>query len=155
MFLSDLLQAIGYLLDVKWIHEGKVYTGSFCAAQGGYEFYETWTCNQLTCYRHHPADGGDRCGHGDSGNVFHRISYFFNPHLPGFYCKVISIHTFIGLFWSVGIQGRAARLTAFGIVTCIWLFVIVFCALGAGIHHTSGDLYEVSFPCCPSRNCTH
>lgn len=60
--------------------------------------------------------------------------------------QVISLHTFMGLFWSIGIQGRAARLSALGIVTCIWLFVILFCGLGAGIHNTSGDLYEVSLP---------
>lgn len=62
------------------------------------------------------------------------------------YPQVISLHTFMGLFWSIGVQGRAARLTALGIVSCIWLFVILFCGLGAGIHNTSGDLYAVSLP---------
>jgi len=34
MFSSDLIQAIGAVLDVKWAHEGKVYTGGYCTAQG-------------------------------------------------------------------------------------------------------------------------
>ena len=26
--------AVGRTIDVKWIHEGKLYTGDFCTAQG-------------------------------------------------------------------------------------------------------------------------
>ncbi|THH21357.1 hypothetical protein EW146_g174 [Bondarzewia mesenterica] len=34
LFCSDMLQAIGYVLNIKWVHEGMVQTGSFCTAQG-------------------------------------------------------------------------------------------------------------------------
>jgi len=34
LFTSDLIQALGAVLDIKWVHEGKVYTGSYCTAQG-------------------------------------------------------------------------------------------------------------------------
>ncbi|KAA1473969.1 hypothetical protein DENSPDRAFT_780811 [Dentipellis sp. KUC8613] len=34
LFCSDLVQALGSVLDVKWVHEGKVYSGAFCSAQG-------------------------------------------------------------------------------------------------------------------------
>lgn len=34
LFTSDLLQAMGAVLDVKWVNEGKVYTGGYCTAQG-------------------------------------------------------------------------------------------------------------------------
>ncbi|KAA1473968.1 hypothetical protein DENSPDRAFT_840507 [Dentipellis sp. KUC8613] len=34
LFCSDLVQALGGVLDVKWINEGKVYSGTFCSAQG-------------------------------------------------------------------------------------------------------------------------
>lgn len=34
LFCSDLLQAIGYVLNIKWVHQGKVETGGFCTAQG-------------------------------------------------------------------------------------------------------------------------
>ncbi|KIM83330.1 hypothetical protein PILCRDRAFT_819583 [Piloderma croceum F 1598] len=34
LFTSDLLQAMGAVLDIKWVHEGKVYVGGYCTAQG-------------------------------------------------------------------------------------------------------------------------
>ncbi|KIM75979.1 hypothetical protein PILCRDRAFT_826830 [Piloderma croceum F 1598] len=34
LFLFDLVAAIGKTIFVKWLHEGKVYTGGFCTAQG-------------------------------------------------------------------------------------------------------------------------
>ena len=35
LFSADILQAIGAVMDIKWIHDGKVEVGSFCNAQGG------------------------------------------------------------------------------------------------------------------------
>ena len=34
LFIFDILMALGRVTDVKWIHEGKVYVGSYCTAQG-------------------------------------------------------------------------------------------------------------------------
>ncbi|KII92419.1 hypothetical protein PLICRDRAFT_89020 [Plicaturopsis crispa FD-325 SS-3] len=34
LFASDLIQAMGTVLDVKWAHAGKLENGSFCTAQG-------------------------------------------------------------------------------------------------------------------------
>ncbi|KAJ3517235.1 hypothetical protein NLJ89_g633 [Agrocybe chaxingu] len=34
LFLADILQAIGAVMDIKWIQEGKVEAGGFCDAQG-------------------------------------------------------------------------------------------------------------------------
>ncbi|KIM80581.1 hypothetical protein PILCRDRAFT_526797 [Piloderma croceum F 1598] len=34
LFLFDIIMALGRVTDVKWIHEGKVYVGGFCTAQG-------------------------------------------------------------------------------------------------------------------------
>lgn len=34
LFIADLIQAVGTVLDIKWINEGKVHIGSFCTAQG-------------------------------------------------------------------------------------------------------------------------
>lgn len=34
LFFGSLLQALGMVLEVKWIHEGAVRTGPFCTAQG-------------------------------------------------------------------------------------------------------------------------
>ncbi|KAI0040915.1 hypothetical protein FA95DRAFT_1646065 [Auriscalpium vulgare] len=34
LFSLDLIQALGTVVDVKWVRLGKVYSGSFCTAQG-------------------------------------------------------------------------------------------------------------------------
>ncbi|TRM70280.1 hypothetical protein BD626DRAFT_423053 [Schizophyllum amplum] len=34
LFFSDLVQALGAVMDVRWIHSGIVQTGGFCTAQG-------------------------------------------------------------------------------------------------------------------------
>jgi len=34
LFVADLLQALGGVVNVKWIHELRVYRGGFCSAQG-------------------------------------------------------------------------------------------------------------------------
>ncbi|KAK0476750.1 hypothetical protein IW261DRAFT_1566827 [Armillaria novae-zelandiae] len=34
LFFADFIQALGAVLDIKWINEGKVETGPFCTAQG-------------------------------------------------------------------------------------------------------------------------
>ncbi|KAJ7141392.1 hypothetical protein C8R44DRAFT_763319 [Mycena epipterygia] len=34
LFVADLIQAIGAVMDVHWVHSGKVEVGSFCTAQG-------------------------------------------------------------------------------------------------------------------------
>jgi len=34
LFSADVLQAIGAVMSIKWIHDGKVEVGGFCSAQG-------------------------------------------------------------------------------------------------------------------------
>jgi hypothetical protein len=34
LFAFDIIMALGRVTDVRWIREGKVYTGSYCTAQG-------------------------------------------------------------------------------------------------------------------------
>ncbi|KAL0956613.1 hypothetical protein HGRIS_002749 [Hohenbuehelia grisea] len=34
LFSADLVQALGAVMDIKWINDGKVETGQFCTAQG-------------------------------------------------------------------------------------------------------------------------
>lgn len=34
LFVADLIQAIGAVMDVHWVHSGKVEVGGFCTAQG-------------------------------------------------------------------------------------------------------------------------
>jgi hypothetical protein len=34
LFIYDIMQAMGGILDVRWVHNGIVTTGSYCTAQG-------------------------------------------------------------------------------------------------------------------------
>jgi hypothetical protein len=34
LFFSDLMQALGAVMDVRWVHAGRVEAGDFCSAQG-------------------------------------------------------------------------------------------------------------------------
>jgi hypothetical protein len=34
LFFADLVQALGAVMDVKWVNDGKVEIGNFCTAQG-------------------------------------------------------------------------------------------------------------------------
>lgn len=34
LFCSDILQGLGGVLNVRWIHDGKLEDGSYCTAQG-------------------------------------------------------------------------------------------------------------------------
>jgi len=34
LFTFDIIMALGRVVDIKWIHEAKLYTGGFCTAQG-------------------------------------------------------------------------------------------------------------------------
>jgi len=34
LFSGNFCQALGVVLEVKWIHDGAVHTGRFCTAQG-------------------------------------------------------------------------------------------------------------------------
>lgn len=34
LFSSEILQGLGAIMDVKWVHEGAVYCSDFCTAQG-------------------------------------------------------------------------------------------------------------------------
>ena len=38
MFVADALQAIGAVMDIKWVGTGQVKAGEFCSAQGEFLF---------------------------------------------------------------------------------------------------------------------
>ena len=39
LFAADTLQAIGGVLNFKWVQDGTVKVGSYCDAQGGVHFW--------------------------------------------------------------------------------------------------------------------
>jgi hypothetical protein len=36
LLIADLVQAVGTIMDIRWIHKGIVRVGGFCTAQGTY-----------------------------------------------------------------------------------------------------------------------
>ena len=38
LFVADALQAIGAVMDIKWVGTGQVKAGQFCSAQGEFLF---------------------------------------------------------------------------------------------------------------------
>jgi hypothetical protein len=36
LFLADMVQAVGAVMDIRWIHRGEVVAGQFCTTQGFY-----------------------------------------------------------------------------------------------------------------------
>ena len=51
LFLADTLQAIGGILNLKWIYDGKVVVGSFCNAQGIHprfvDYHDQWVMHLI------------------------------------------------------------------------------------------------------------
>jgi hypothetical protein len=93
LFIADLIQALGGAMNVKWVHDEKVYRGTFCNAQGAIE--------QL-------------------GEATVALSTL-----------VIAVHTFSSVWWRRGIR---SLLTASIIIGIIWLFVILYVAIGLGLN---------------------
>lgn len=56
------------------------------------------------------------------------------------FSKIIATHTFVTLFWKIGTQNRIVALALVGLE---WLFIVLFVAISAGIHHSKNDLYDV------------
>jgi len=54
LFFADLLQAIGSVMDLKWVVSGHLEVGEFCSAQGDFLF----SSPPGSCKRpHHPTLG--------------------------------------------------------------------------------------------------
>ena len=112
LFVYDVLQAIGGILDIRWIHQGIVTTGSYCTAQG---------IIQQT---------------GELGVALITLVCTF-PYCVGFSeCRcttnqILTVHTFVVALWRVGIR---ARHFAFGIVALATLYVVLWVSIGNGIH---------------------
>jgi len=34
LFVAEIIQGLGHAMDLKWVIEGRAYTGTFCTAQG-------------------------------------------------------------------------------------------------------------------------
>ena len=134
-------------MNIKWVHEAKLYSGDYCTAQGMSHRCLPIHCSEPSVtFRRHTATRRDRRGDG----YFRTYTIYifeseqpFDPPLGG---QAISVHTFIAVMWR---KGTHSRLAAFCIVGFIWLFVVLFVGLGVGLHRSPGDLYDVPTPVRP------
>jgi len=62
LLIADALQAIGGVLDAKWVIDGKVEVGTLCNAQGWFALFG-WRCIScfFVCWHHSNRWGDSRC----------------------------------------------------------------------------------------------
>jgi len=59
LLLADALQAIGIVLNLKWVQDGKVEIGGFCNAQGQQPHFVQSPCYDVQSFRHPTYFRGD------------------------------------------------------------------------------------------------
>lgn len=124
---------------MKWAHDGAVYRGTYCTTQGR----NVWSLlHFLRSFIHlGVVQQLGECGVAISTLVYSTLHVMFlrlliSPH----FSKIIAAHTFVGVFWKIGTQNRIVALALVGLE---WLFIVLFVAISAGIHHSKNDLYNV------------
>ena len=130
IFIFDILQAIGGILNVRWAHDGIVRTGPYCTAQGILKQAGELGVALITlvCIVYGP------------GALLADARTY----------QILTIHTFMTALWRVGVE---ARCFAFGVVALTCLFVVLWVGIGNGIHkdfetptpvHSSGLVIAVT-----------
>lgn len=139
LFFADVLQALGSVLDIKWAQDGAVYTGAYCTAQGK-------SLPNLLCHVCSSVILGVVQQIGESGVAIstlvciscYSLAFAHTTAMP----KIIAAHTFVNVLWKIGSKNR---LVAGVLVGLQWLFIVLFVAISAGVHHSSSihDRYDV------------
>jgi hypothetical protein len=93
LFIADWIQALGGVLNIKWVNDERVFRGTFCNAQGAIEQLGETTVALVTL--------------------------------------VIAVHTFSSVWWRRGVK---SLLTASILMGLVWLFVILYVAIGLGLN---------------------
>jgi hypothetical protein len=122
LFLFDILQAWGGILNVRWAHNGIVTTGPYCTAQGILQQAGELGVALITLVRvvSSPCEFG-------SDTDYH-TSY-----------QILAVHTFVAALWSVGLHALGFALV---MVSLVCVFVVLWVGIGVSIHKD----YEVPSP---------
>jgi hypothetical protein len=112
-------------LSFRWTTSGKVVAGDFCTAQGLILQFGESGAALTTLVR----------------LLQRSLFYFFLMN----YIKAITVHTFVAIFWRKGVHARGV---AFGTVALIWLFVILWAAIGGATHRNPSAPYVAPNPVC-------
>lgn len=165
--MADLVQAVGTVLDIKWIHEGTVRSGTFCTTQGMLPQFMTSQHELMRSFSGVIQQLGETPVAMNTlvrNSALMAQSILLKDILP----KVIAIHTFVTVWWGKALH---ARLIALGVVTwlvrkhhtrhtdericSIWVYVAIFIAVGVTSRGTSDAPYMTPTPVCTLRwGCT-
>lgn len=47
LFAFDLVMAVGHIIDIKWVRDGRVEVGHYCTAQGSFNVITSWLRYEL------------------------------------------------------------------------------------------------------------
>jgi len=121
---------------VKWIHDGKVYTGSFCTAQGKPAFHAYRSDIHIRC-RHHATSRWYWICTGNSGMysyVFGYLKFTVFIHGQGYRYPY---------FYSCILGTRSHQyLVAYTVVGLTWLFIGLFIAITVSVYTDGSNFYE-------------
>ncbi len=144
LFAADFLQALGAVLDIKWINEGVVEVGSFCTAQG---------MIQITASKQSTSSlfSGVIQQLGETGvAITTMVCSVYPPPFEStnrkYFWQAIAVYTFVLLRWNLPDKvnhGHGIFVSVF-VVTAIWLFILVMVIAGNVIN--GSELYQQPTP---------
>jgi hypothetical protein len=110
--MFDIIQAMGGILMVRWVHDGQVIIGPYCIAQGIIKQTGSVGTALITFVCHFPC------------------CYYLSLNLRTLY-QILAVHTFITALWGIGINARGVAFSLVGL-TCV--FIALWVGIGNGIH---------------------
>jgi hypothetical protein len=130
-------------MDIRWLHTGHVVTGHYCTAQGIILSLLPFTFIKISFPRCNPSARGDKCRHDHPGAQIIIIIIETSTHAINTISKVIALHTLISVYWP---KSTPSLLFAIIIMSLVWLYVILFVAIGIGLNGSKD--YEIPTPVC-------
>jgi hypothetical protein len=98
---------------------------------------------ELSFPRCNPSARGDKCRHDHPSAHIIIIIIEALTHATNIIFKVIGLHTLISVYWP---NSTPSLLSAIIIMSLVWLYVILFVAIGIGLNGSKD--YEIPTPVC-------
>jgi hypothetical protein len=144
LFIADFIQALGAVVNVKWVNEGKVFIGPYCTAQGlpqplrNVQYAFLWLATLGVIQQL-----------GETVVAITTLVRRFSTPVGwtqgvAIPLQVIAIQTFWVIWWGTGKYQTVAVATY--VTATVWFFVIMFVSISAGIHQNRASLYNTPTP---------
>lgn len=146
LFLGSLFQALGVVLEVKWINDGKVHAGSFCTAQGFSILSHHWVGLKMLHVGVFQNLGQSAVAIQTTVRISHDLWFLRPTILMREGLQIITLHTFATIWWQRGVVKLS---TAWILVGTLWLFLSLFIAISASVHDTPPFYYPTPVWHCP------